>query len=236
MTVNLTDPIFHDEEAARQHFEAIRWPDRPVCPHCGVVANATELKGASTRPGVYKCKDCRKPFTATIGTLYERSHIPLHKWLLAFRLMASSKKGCSVHQLHRTLGITYKSAWFLAHRIREAMRDDGSSGPIGGKGKVIEADETYFSKLPIKVSWNFSNETGWTKHLMSVVLRLSLYLVFDSRGDLGPPNQKPKLLSSENSPFLAASQIRELLHGVIACDIMSHLGLIPYLAVTTSRL
>src|SRR5215218_8734939 len=93
MTVDLTDPIFHDEEVARRHFEATRWPDGPICPHCGSVNNATELKGKSTRPGVYKCKDCRKPFTATIGTLYERSHIPLHKWLLATHLLCASKKG-----------------------------------------------------------------------------------------------------------------------------------------------
>src|SRR3982751_2711523 len=89
MIVDLTDPIFHDEEAARRHFEAQRWSDGPICPHCGVVGNATELKGKSTRPGVYKCKDCRKPFTATIGTLYERSHIPLHKWLLATHLLCA---------------------------------------------------------------------------------------------------------------------------------------------------
>ena len=94
MTVDLTDPIFHDEETARRHFEAARWPDGPICPHCGVVGNATEMKGKSTRPGVYKCKDCRKQFTATVGTLYERSHIPLHKWLLATRLLAPAKRAC----------------------------------------------------------------------------------------------------------------------------------------------
>ena len=144
MTVNLTDPIFNNEEAARRHFEALRWPDGPVCPHCGVIGNATELKGKSTRAGVYKCKDCRKPFTATIGTLYERSHIPLHKWLLATHLLCASKKGMSAHQLWRQLGFgSYRTAWFMAHRIREGMREAHLSEPMGGAGKFVEADETY---------------------------------------------------------------------------------------------
>lgn len=120
--VNLTDPIFHDENKARAHLEALRWPDGPICPHCGSVDEATKLKGKSTRPGVYKCRECRKPFSVTVGTLFERSHIPLHKWVAAFHLMASSKKGISAHQLYRLLGITYKSAWFMAHRIREARQ------------------------------------------------------------------------------------------------------------------
>jgi transposase-like protein len=144
MTINLTDPIFTDEDAARAHFEALRWPNGPVCPHCGGVDSATELRGKSTRPGVYKCKQCRKPFTATIGSLYERSHIPLHKWLLATHLLCSSKKGMSAHQLWRMLGFgSYRTAWFMAHRIREGMRDTGIAGPIGGENKVVEADETY---------------------------------------------------------------------------------------------
>ena len=104
MSVNLTDPIFNDEEAARAHFEQLRWPDGPVCPHCGGIDCATELRGKSTRVGVYKCRSCQKPFTATIGTVYERSHIPLHKWLLATHLLCASKKGISAHQLWRMLG------------------------------------------------------------------------------------------------------------------------------------
>jgi transposase-like protein len=144
MTVNLTDPIFNEEEAARAHFERLRWPDGPVCPHCGVVGDATELRGKSTRPGVYKCKACRKPFTATIGTLYERSHIPLHKWLLATYLICASKKGMSAHQLWRNLGFgSYRTAWFMAHRIREGMREAKLPGSMGGVGKFVEADETY---------------------------------------------------------------------------------------------
>jgi transposase-like protein len=144
MTVNLTDPIFTNEHAARAHFEKIRWPDGPVCPHCGVLNEATELKGNSTRSGLYKCRGCQKPFTATIGTVYERSHIPLHKWLLATHLLCASKKGISAHQLWRMLGFgSYRTAWFMAHRIREGMREAKLPGNMGGEGKFVEADETY---------------------------------------------------------------------------------------------
>jgi transposase-like protein len=144
MTADLTNPMFNDEDAARAHLESIRWPDGPICPHCGVIGNAVKLEGKSTRPGVFKCREklCRKPFSVTVGTVYERSHIPLHKWLLATHLMASSKKGMSAHQLHRMLGLAYRSAWFMAMRIREAMRDT-TSGPLGGENKVVEIDETY---------------------------------------------------------------------------------------------
>lgn len=143
---DLTNPIYNDEEAARKHFERVRWPSGRVCPHCGSVDNSTELQGKSTRPGVYKCRDCEKPFTATVGTLFERSHIPLHKWLLAVHLLTSSKKGMSAHQLWRMLGFgSYRTAWFMAHRIRESFRDlfPEESGPLGGSGKIVEADETY---------------------------------------------------------------------------------------------
>lgn len=146
MTADLTNQIFNDEEAARKHFEASRWPDGPVCPRCGVIGNSVELKGKSTRAGVYNCRDCDKPYTATIGTIFERSHIPMHKWLLAMHLMSSSKKGISAHQLWRMLGFgSYRTAWFMAHRIRESMRElhPEKSGPKGGSGKIVEADETY---------------------------------------------------------------------------------------------
>lgn len=143
---NLADPIYNNEDAARAHFEAIRWPDGRVCPHCGTVGNSTLMQGKTTRPGLYKCKDCRKPFTATMGTIYERSHIPLHKWLLATQLMVSSKKGISSHQLFRMLGFgSYRTAWFMAHRIREAMTA-GDTGPLGGNGATVEADETYIGR------------------------------------------------------------------------------------------
>lgn len=142
MTVDLTDPIFNDEEAARAHFESLRWPDGPVCPHCGGIDCATELHGKSTRPGLYKCKQCQKPFTATIGTVYERSHIPRRKWLLATYLLCSSKKGMSAHQLWRTLAFgSYRTAWFMAMRIRQGMRE-AKLPNMGGEGKFVEADET----------------------------------------------------------------------------------------------
>jgi transposase-like protein len=141
---DLTSPIFNDEEAARRHFEELRWPQGPECPHCGTVGEATELKGKSTRPGVYKCRACEKPFTAMIGTAYERSHIPLHKWLLATHLLCASKKGISAHQLWRMLGFgSYRTAWFMAHRIREGMREELPEGGLGGANKVVEIDETY---------------------------------------------------------------------------------------------
>ena len=145
MNVDLTNPIFHDEDKAREHLEKLRWPDGPACPHCGTVDEATKLnaKTKNTRKGVYKCRACQKPFSVTVGTVYERSHIPLHKWVLATYLMSASKKGISSHQLMRTLGLgSYRTAWFMTHRIRAAMQEL-KPGPMGGKGKVVEADETY---------------------------------------------------------------------------------------------
>lgn len=140
--IDLTNPIYSDANKAREHLEALQWPDGPTCPHCGGFKKITKLKGKSTRPGVYKCNDCRKPFSVTVGTVFERSKIPLNKWLLATELMCASKKGVSAHQLHRMLGVTYKSAWFMAHRIREGMRPADDAGPLGGEGKYVEADET----------------------------------------------------------------------------------------------
>ena len=143
MTYDLTDPIFTDEDKAREHFEVIHWPNGPVCPHCGVTSeHVTRLAGKVHRPGLYQCNACRVSFTVKMGTVMESSHLSYRKWALAFHLMAASKKGISAHQLHRMLGITYKTAWFMAHRIREAMRptDDGQ---LGGEGKFVELDETY---------------------------------------------------------------------------------------------
>jgi transposase-like protein len=147
--MHLTHPIFTDADAAREHLEAQRWPDGPNCPHCGNARadRITAMKGKAHRPGLYNCMECREQFTVTVGTVFERSKIALNKWLLATFLMASSKKGMSAHQLHRMLGVTYKTAWFMAHRIREAMKEDvKSAGPIGGEGKTVEADETYIGK------------------------------------------------------------------------------------------
>jgi transposase-like protein len=147
--MNLTDPRFHDADKARAWLEAQRWPHGPFCPHCGNSdqTKIKALKGKSHRAGLYQCADCRDQFTVTVGTVMERSKIPLNKWVLAMHLMSASKKGMSAHQLHRMLGITYQSAWFLCHRIREAMADPkGPTNPMGGEGKIVEADETYFGQ------------------------------------------------------------------------------------------
>lgn len=155
--MKLDSPIFQDADAAREHLEAQRWPHGPNCPHCGN-ARADRIKkmeGKAHRAGLYNCMECREQFTVTVGTVFERSHVPLNKWLLATFLLSSSKKGMSAHQLHRMLGVTYKTAWFMAHRIREAMKEDvKSAGPIGGEGKTVEADETYIGKreTPRKLS------------------------------------------------------------------------------------
>ncbi|HYL23946.1 MAG TPA: IS1595 family transposase [Burkholderiales bacterium] len=141
---SLNQPQFKNPENARQYLERVRWPNGPICPHCGSISkDHYSLAGESTRPGLWKCKDCRLPFTVTVGTVFERSKIALHVWLQAVFLLCSSKKGMSSHQLHRTLGVTYKTAWFMTHRIREAMTT-AQLGPIGGSGKIVEADETYF--------------------------------------------------------------------------------------------
>lgn len=138
----LNAPHFQSPEKAREYLEAIRWPEGPVCPHCGALGRIYALKGEAHRPGLYKCGDCRKQFSVTVGTVFERSKIPLHVWLQAVYLLCSSKKGISSHQLHRTLGVTYKTAWFMSHRIREAMREPFPP-QMGGEGSIVEADETY---------------------------------------------------------------------------------------------
>src|SRR6202163_1100649 len=134
-------PEFTNETAAIAHLEQSRWANDVVCPHCGSVS-VTRMAG-KTQAGYFQCNDCRDKFTCRTGTVMERSHIPVHKWLLAIHLLSASKKGMSAHQLHRRLGVTYKSAWFLAHRIREAMIDAAPS-PLGGEGKSVQADETYY--------------------------------------------------------------------------------------------
>jgi transposase-like protein len=146
MSSVLSDKHFHDETAAYEFVEARVWPNGPICPHCGGVERIGKMGGKSTRIGVYKCYSCRKPFTVKVGTVFESSHVPLHLWLQAIFLLASSKKGISSNQLHRTLGVTLKTAWFMSHRIREAMRD-GSLSPLGGSGKIVEADETYIGRV-----------------------------------------------------------------------------------------
>jgi len=150
MTDLLKNPVFQDEAKAREWLEARVWPEGPTCPHCG---NADEdkirsLQGKAHRPGLYQCAECREQFTVTVKTVFERSKIPLSKWLAALFLMTASKKGISAHQAHRMLGISYKSTWFMMHRLREAMRSGGLE-PLGGRGKDVEADETYFGKAEV---------------------------------------------------------------------------------------
>lgn len=140
---------FHDERAADRFVEAHVWPDGPVCPHCGGFERIGELKGKSTRIGVRKCYDCRKPFTVKVGTIFEASNVKMHLWLQAMFLLCSSKKGISANQLHRTLGVTLKTAWFMAHRIREAVRS-GDLAPFGVGGEAVEVDETYIGREPGK--------------------------------------------------------------------------------------
>lgn len=139
---DLSNPIFHDADKAREWLEARVWPNGPICPHCKAANQATLLRGKSHRPGLYQCNACREPFTVTVGTLYERSKIPLHKWLHATHLLMASKKGMSALQVGRMLGMSKKTAWFVCHRIRESLRDV-PAGPLGGSGKVVEADESY---------------------------------------------------------------------------------------------
>ena len=149
MTTNLQNPIFTDETKAREWLEARVWPNGPVCPHCGSIGDdVTKLGGSKHRPGVYQCNGCREQFTVTVKTVFERSKIPLSKWLAALFLLTASKKGVSAHQVHRSLGISYKSAWFMMHRLREAMRSGGLMPPMGGEGKTVETDETYFGTIP----------------------------------------------------------------------------------------
>jgi transposase-like protein len=139
---DISNPIFHDEEKARAWLEARVWANGRICPHCGVVDQSTLMKGKSHRAGLYQCNACREPFTVTMGTLYERSHIPLHVWLAVTHLMMASKKGMSALQISRMIGKPYKTVWFLCHRIRESLKET-PKGTLGGQNKVVEADETY---------------------------------------------------------------------------------------------
>jgi transposase-like protein len=142
-----SQPRFTNDDAARKYLESVRWPKGPVCPHCGGTERNSRLRGESHRPGLIFCGDCRTQFTVTVGTVFERSKVPLHKWLLANHLLCSSKKGISSNQLHRLLGVTLKTAWFMSHRIREAWTTPSEGrGPLGGGGKIVEVDETYYGR------------------------------------------------------------------------------------------
>ncbi|MGC4029057.1 MAG: IS1595 family transposase [Steroidobacteraceae bacterium] len=165
MSTSLSAPYFHDDAKAREYLESVRWPNGPVCPHCGATGDHYRLegkggeKGTKARKGLLKCQECREQFSVTVGTVFERSKIPLSKWLMAAYLLCSSKKGISAHQLHRTLGVTYKTAWFLAHRIRHAMSGQGG-GLMGEGGGTVEADETYIGRksgTKVRGGWSHKN-------------------------------------------------------------------------------
>jgi transposase-like protein len=164
MTANLQNPIFTDETKAREWLEARVWPNGPVCPHCGNVDQdkIKSLQGKAHRPGLYQCAECREQFTVTVKTVFERSKIPLSKWLAALFLLTASKKGVSAHQIHRSLGISYKSSWFMMHRLREAMRQGGLT-PMGGEGKIVEADETYFGRPEVERKTKYKRATPYLK-------------------------------------------------------------------------
>jgi transposase-like protein len=172
MTSNLQNPIFQDDQKAREWLEARVWPQGPICPHCGATGDdVTKLEGAKHRPGVYQCNGCREQFTVTVKTVFERSHIPLTKWLAALFLLTASKKGVSAHQIHRSLGISYKSAWFMMHRLREALRSGGLA-PMGGTGRIVEVDETVIGKLegaPKQKYTGFGQQ--WCNTVMALVER-----------------------------------------------------------------
>jgi transposase-like protein len=170
---NLQNPIFTDETKAREWLEARVWPEGPVCPHCGNVdqEKITALQGKAHRPGLYQCAECREQFTVTVKTVFERSKIPLTKWLAALFLLTASKKGVSAHQVHRSLGISYKSAWFMMHRLREALRNGGLA-PMGGAGEIVEIDETVIGKLegaPKHTYQGYGQQ--WRKVVMTLVTR-----------------------------------------------------------------
>ena len=166
MASALSATHFHSEEAAFAYVEARVWPEGPVCPHCGGFDRIGKMGGKSTRVGLYKCYQCRKPFTVRMGTIFESSHVPLHIWLQAMYLVAGSKKGISSNQLHRTLGVTLKTAWFMAHRIREAMQAGGDM--FGSNGGAVEVDETYIGRKAGDAGVKAPRKTG-SAHKLRVV-------------------------------------------------------------------
>jgi len=173
MATGLNAPQFQNADKAREYLEGQVWPNGPICPHCGVIGKHWVMKGKTTRPGLFKCADCREPFTVTVGTVFERSKIPLNKWLLAVYLLCSSKKGMSSHQLHRTLGVTYKTAWFMTHRIRKAM-ESRKHEPMGGAGGIVEADETY---------WGRTEAAKGVKRITSGDQKMKIFTLVERGGD-----------------------------------------------------
>jgi transposase-like protein len=210
----LSKAYFHDEAAAFAHVEAMLWAAGRVCPHCGTVDHSYPLKNQRSKPskknpegverhGLYKCSDCRKQFTVRIGTIFEETHLPLHKWLQAIHLVCSSKKGISAHQLHRTLEVQYKTAWFLAHRIREAMRV-GSLSPMGSGGKTVEVDETYIGKIDAVTRAELKPQPAQVKSAMK-----NIVLTLVERGGAARSFHIDSASVSKVLPILTANLARE---------------------------
>jgi transposase-like protein len=197
LPTELSHSCYHDEDAARAQLEAIRWPDGPFCPYCGSFNHVKPFNGKSMGPGWYHCAMCRRKFTVRVGSIFHRSHVTTFKWLLAFRLMAGSKKGFSAHQLHRTLNVDYKTAWFMEHRIRECM-DESGGDPLGGKDKHIEADETFLGPPAVglhrKDNWHFVNGKGWVQ---KVVDKKQKILTIVERGGRARSIRMDRLTSAE---------------------------------------
>lgn len=213
----LSDRHFHDEAAAYKFVEARIWPNGPICPHCGGTDRNAPMNGKSTRIGAYKCYDCRKPFTVKIGTIFESSHVKMHLWLQAIFLMASSKKGISSNQLHRTLGVTLKTAWFMSHRLREAMRA-GGLGPLGGRGEIVEADETYFGQRAVKRSTKTSGEP------------------FIKRGKGGPSNKRAVLSLIERGGSVRSFHVASATKENVAVLVSENIAVESVLFTDESRL
>lgn len=197
---DLYAPHFIDEDKAREYLENLRWANGAFCPHCGSLKKPMKLNGKSHRAGLYKCSEyqCRKQFTVTVGTVFERSRVPLNKWLAAVHLMCASKKGISAHQMHRMLGVTYKTAWFMAHRIREAMKSD-SKGLLGSGGGTVEADETF---------WGNNKPRGGSKKGRGYAHKMKVLSLVDRNGEK----------RSFKVPAVTAATLRPILKEQIAAD------------------
>lgn len=213
----LSDRHFHDEAAAYKFVEARIWPNGPVCPHCDGVERISKMTGKSTRIGAYKCYQCRKPFTVKIGTIFEASHVKMNHWLQAIFLMTSSKKGISSNQLHRTLGVTLKTAWFMSHRIREAMRE-GKLGSLGGSGKFVEADETYYGPTKEKRTATTSGRP------------------FTKSGKAGPSNKRAILGLVERGGMVRTFHVKQANKENVAALVSENIAVESFLYTDESRL
>lgn len=218
---------FHNENAAYAFVESRIWPNGPVCPHCACVERISKMRGKSTRAGVYKCYDCRRPFTVKVGTIFESSHVPLRLWLQAIFLIASSKKGISSNQLHRTLGVTLKTAWFMGHRIREAMRVSAPAA-FGEGGGTVEVDETFIGQDQVRKRQGFKKSRGYQhkQKVLSLVDRSSgqarSTVVEDTRMSTVVPILKENIAREAHVITDEASQYMHLHHGFASHKSVNH--------------